>query len=109
MSDVRYYFDEHIARAVARGLLQRGVDAILARDVGMMDAADEDHLAYATRENRVVYTNDQDFLRLHAKGIPHAGIAFSAQGLPIGEVIERLYEIHVVLTAEEMHDKLRYL
>jgi predicted nuclease of predicted toxin-antitoxin system len=109
MSDVRYYFDEHVARAIAQGLRLCGVDIVLARDAGMKDAEDEVHLAYATSQNRVVYTNDQDFTRLHAQRVAHAGIVFSAQGLPIGDVIDGLYEIFAVLTAEDMRNQLRFL
>ncbi len=54
MSDVRYYTDEHIARAVAAGLRLRGIDVLTAPEAGMLGASDEEHLALALTEGRVI-------------------------------------------------------
>ena len=42
---IRFYTDEHVARAVVRGLRQRGVDVLTAPEAGMLGASDEEHLA----------------------------------------------------------------
>jgi hypothetical protein len=41
---VKFYLDEHVPRAVARALRQRGVDVIRAQEAGMLGATDEEHL-----------------------------------------------------------------
>jgi predicted nuclease of predicted toxin-antitoxin system len=75
MSDkIKHYTDEHIARAVVRGLRRRGVDVQTVSEAGMLGATDEEHLRFATEQQRVVFTQDDDFLRLHADGISHHGI-----------------------------------
>jgi hypothetical protein len=40
----------------------------------MRGAPDEEHLKRAHNERRVIFTQDDDFLRLHAAGMDHAGI-----------------------------------
>jgi hypothetical protein len=106
---VKFYTDEHIAKAVARGLAARGVDVLTAVQAGMLGATDPEHLRRATHEMRVVVTHDDDFLRLHAAGIDHAGIAFSPHGTSIGDVIRGLMLIYQVLDADEMRNHVEFL
>src|SRR5690242_6456158 len=94
---VSFYADEHVAKAVVRGLRERGVDVMTVIEAGLMGAADEEHLAHARSEGRVIFTQDDDFLRLHAAGMEHAGIAYAPQHTPIGEVIRGLMLIYQVL------------
>ncbi len=58
-----YYFDEHVANAITKGLRQRGVDVRTTGEAGLIGASDEQQLAFATEEGRVLCTNDDDFLR----------------------------------------------
>ena len=102
MSDVRFYVDEHVSHAVIRGLRQRGVAVVGVLDTDMRGAKDEEHLVRARQEQRAIFTQETDFLRLHAAGAKHAGIAYVAQRASIGEVIRGLMLIYQILTAEEM-------
>ena len=106
---VNFYTDEHVAKAVAKGLRRRGVDVLTASEAGMLSASDEDHLARARLEARVLVTHDDDFLRLHASGLDHAGIAYAPRQMSIGEVIYGLMLIQQVLEAEEMLGHVEYL
>jgi predicted nuclease of predicted toxin-antitoxin system len=57
-----YYFDEHMSRKVARGLIERGVMVVLAADVGMEDKDDDsEHLPFATSQALVMVTFDRPF------------------------------------------------
>jgi uncharacterized protein with PIN domain len=91
---VKFYTDEHVARAVARGLRERGVDVLTAVEADMLEASDAEHLQLALQENRTVFTQDDDFLRLHAAGVEHAGIAYARQGTSIGDIIRGLMLIY---------------
>jgi predicted nuclease of predicted toxin-antitoxin system len=71
---IKLYTDEHAPRAVVRGLRERGVDTLTVSEAGMLGASDEEHLAFARGEGRVLFTQDDDLLRLHASGVEHAGI-----------------------------------
>lgn len=106
---VRFYTDEHVARAVIRGLRQRGADVLTVPEAGMLGASDLAHLARALAEGRVLFTQDDDFLRLHAAGVQHAGIAYATQDAPIGEIIRGLMLIHLLLDADEMRGHVEYL
>lgn len=99
---IKFTTDEHVARAVANGLRQRGVEALTASEAGMLAASDEEHLERARSEGRVIFTQDDDFLRLHASGREHSGIVYAPQGMSIGEIIRGLMLIYQVLEAEEM-------
>ena len=57
---IRFHLDENAARSIATGLRQRGIDVTMPSDVGLMGAADEDHLAFALEEGRVLFTHDDD-------------------------------------------------
>lgn len=109
MPTISYYFDEHVAHAVARGLRLRGIDVKTVSDAGLMGASDEEHLAFALEEGRVLFTQDADFLRLDAEGKPHAGIIYVPQQSPIGEIVHGLVLIHQVIEPEEMIGHVEFL
>lgn len=106
---IKFYTDEHVARAVVKGLRNRGVDVITAHEAGNLEADDEVHLDYARREGRVLFTQDADFLRLHSAGESHAGIAYVPQGTDIGIIIRGLMLIHDLLAPDDMRDHVEFL
>jgi predicted nuclease of predicted toxin-antitoxin system len=61
---IRFHLDEHVAHAVADGLRRLGADVTTTIDAGLIGAADARQLAYAIDENRVLVTEDRDFLSL---------------------------------------------
>ena len=109
MADIRLYVDEHIPRAVVRGLRSRGVDVATVTDAGLRQADDTEHLAWALKEDRVIVSYDPDFLRLHAQGVPHAGIAHLPRQLPIGMLVRSLLLLHDPVAAEDMQGHMEFL
>lgn len=106
---VKFYTDEHVAHAVVRGLRHRGADVLTVAEAGLLSASDEEHLERARAEVRVLFTQDEDFLGLHAAGVAHAGIAYAPQGTSIGDVIRGLMLIYQVLDADDMKGHIEYL
>ena len=107
---IRFHLDQHVSSAVARGLRLRGIDVTTTADAGLQDASDPEHVAFALAEDRVLFTQDQDFLRLHSSGVQHAGIVFSQQGSrSVGEIITHLELMHNCLEPEDMHGEVEYL
>jgi hypothetical protein len=106
---IKFYTDEHVGKAVIKGLRQRGADVLTVPEAGMLGAEDKEHLARAHAEGRVLFTQDDDFLRLHAAGVEHSGIAYAPQGTSIGDIIRGLMLIHQVLDAEKMVGRVEYL
>lgn len=106
---IKFYMDEHVPSAVTQGLRRRGIDVLTAQEAAMVAASDEEHLAFALRQGRVVFTQDADFLRLHAAGSNHAGIAYVHQQTPVGDMIRGLVLIVEVLEPGDMLDHVEYL
>ena len=107
---VRFHLDEHCDLAVAEGLRRRGIDVTTTPEAGLLAASDEEHLAFARRENRVVFTEDADFLRLHAAGTQHSGIVYChQQSRSVGEIIRGLVMIWEILDSEDMRNRVEYL
>ena len=109
MAKVKFYTDVHIAKAVVHGLTRRGVDALSCVDNGQREADDDELLARATQEKRVMVTHDNDFLVFHSQGFPHGGIAFFTRPTSVGEMIRSLLLIYEVLEAEEMVNHVEFL
>ena len=101
--------DEHVPPAVTNGLRLRGVDVITTQDTGMLGSSDETLLHDALSQERVLFSQDEDFLILHQKGFRHAGIAYAPQQSAIGDLVRGLLLIHDILTAEEMRGQVEFL
>jgi hypothetical protein len=73
----RLYSNENFPLAVVQRLRTLGHDVLTTRDAGLANQAlpDSDVLAFAIGENRAVLTlNRLHFIRLHKRGLNHAGI-----------------------------------
>jgi hypothetical protein len=107
---LRFHLDEHIPSSIAAGLRRRGVDVTTTAEARLLGADDKDQLAFAASHGRVMVTHDADFLRLHAEGIVHAGIAYCLAGaLTVGELLRHLVLIYDLLSAEEMENRIEFL
>ncbi len=107
---IRFHLDENCHRAIAEGLRRRGVDVTTTPEVGLLQATDDQQVAYSLREGRVLFTQDRDFLRLHAASVPHAGIAYCPKDTKgVGTVIQGLISIWEVLEPHEMANRVEYL
>ena len=106
---IKFYLDEQAPRAIAIGLRQRGIDVLTAQEAGMKSATDEQQAAFALREKRVIFTQDADFLRIRAEGLPHVGIVYASQRTAIGTIVRGLMLIHDVLSPNDMADHLEFV
>jgi predicted nuclease of predicted toxin-antitoxin system len=107
---IRFHLDENVDHAVAHGLRVRGVDVTTSTDANLVGATDTEHLNFALRENRVIFTQDQDFLRHHQAGVEHAGIVYCEQGsCSVGDMVRFLHFMSDCLEPAEMHGPLEFL
>ena len=113
MSAIRFLMDEDVYGACAPALRRAGIDALSTREAGRAGQSDESQLAWASNENRALFTfNVGHFADLHALWMAerrhHAGIIVSSQR-PVGEVIRRLQRLATALDAQSMCDRLEFL
>jgi predicted nuclease of predicted toxin-antitoxin system len=101
--------DEHVPSAVTDGVRRRGSDVITVQELHETGVPDERHVALARTLGRVIFTQDTDFLRIAATGVPHAGVVYTPQSTSIGDMIRGLVLISEVYTAEEMVNHVEYL
>jgi predicted nuclease of predicted toxin-antitoxin system len=107
---IRFHLDENCHAAIAEGLRRRSVDVTTTPDVGLISASDEEQLAYSVPAGRVIFTQDRDFLRLHAAGVPHRGIAYCDKDTKsIGHIIRLLVLMWEIYEPDELANRVEYL
>ena len=109
MTEIRYYTDEQVSKAVIRGLRQRGINVLSVPEAETDHEPDDFQLSFATKQGRVLFTQDQDFLSIAASELEHAGIVYGSQKFSIGDTIRGLVEIHREFSAEDMIGVVKYL
>jgi predicted nuclease of predicted toxin-antitoxin system len=107
---IHFHLDEHCATAIAEGLRRRGVEVTTTPEAGLRGADDNQQLAYIVAQGRMIFTEDEDFLRIHAAGAQHPGIAYcSQQTRSIGEIIRGLFLIWDIYEPAEVANRVEYL
>ncbi len=105
--------DVHVPASVTEGLRRKGIDVLTAQDDAAGRMSDEDLLTRATALNRVLFTQDIDFLGIAARwqqrGDPFAGLLFAAQGTPIGRLIDDAELCLLCFSADEFLNRLIHL
>ena len=107
---IQFHLDEPCDPAIAVGLRRHGIDVTTTVEAGLLSAPDEDHVAHALAQTRVIFTQDNDFLRLHASGVPHSGIAYCRQqSRALGDIIDGLILIWEIFEPEELQGRVEFL
>lgn len=106
---IKLYMDENVSKVITEGLRRRGIDVITAQEANMLAKSDEMHLEFSTKEGRVIFTHDADFLRLNAKGYPHKGIVYAPQQASIRKIISGLILIVDVLEPSELVQHVEFI
>ena len=89
---------------------RRGIDVTTTPEENLIGKLDEEQLAFAISQKRIIFTQDTDFLRLQQQGVSHYGIAYCQQkSKSIGEIVQSLVLIWQVLEVDEMMNHLEYL
>jgi predicted nuclease of predicted toxin-antitoxin system len=101
--------DEHVPKVMTEGLRRRGVDVLTVQELGLQAVEDVRHLERAAQDGRVVVTQDADFLRLHASGLPHRGIVYAHQQTSVSHMLRSLMLLHDVLSPDDMVRHVEFL
>lgn len=107
---IKFHLDESVSNAIANGLRMRGIDVTTSSEKLLIGASDEQQLAFALLEKRVIFTFDDDFLSLASTGIDHYGIIYTRQQRQsIGKIINDLILIWECLESEYMYQNIEFL
>ncbi len=111
---IRLYMDVHVPAVITASLRRRGVDVLTSQEDGTLETEDAELLRRATSLGRVLFSQDQDFLRLAAEcqrtDIEFCAIVFAHQlGPGIGQIIEDLDLLVNVADELELRNQVIHL
>ena len=106
---MKFLADEHIELSIVTGLKLIRIDIISVNEAGKRGSDDEEILSFAKENDRIVITRDSDFVKLHSKGIGHAGIVFIPKFLEIGKVIEEIEKVSMIFELEHIRDSVIFI
>jgi predicted nuclease of predicted toxin-antitoxin system len=101
---VAYYFDEHLAMAVAKQLRKKGYQVVRSVEVNMTGADDDTgHLPYATQNQLVMVTFDREFAGRITKRTDFYGLVCLSEKYrrDYGKMIEVLEEFAQLFEPEK--------
>lgn len=105
-----FHLDENVDHAIARALRQRGIDVTTSTEAALIGAEDLEQLEFARAAGRVIFTQDSDFLRLHSRGLPHAGIVFATSGSrTLGEIVRFLCLLNDCVDSHEIAGNVEFV
>jgi predicted nuclease of predicted toxin-antitoxin system len=116
MAMLRLLADENFNNDIVRGSLRQrpGLDIVRIQDVGLVGASDEDVLAWAAENNRIILTHDlatmADFAydRL-VDGKPMAGVFILHDRFPVGLAIQEILLMVECTEQEEWSGRVVHL
>jgi predicted nuclease of predicted toxin-antitoxin system len=107
---IRFHLDENVNPVITQALRRYGIDVTTTADAGILSSPDNIQFDFALRENRVIVTDDDDFLRIASFEYEHPGITFcQLQSRSIGEIVRAIRLIYEALTPEDMRGRVEYL
>lgn len=106
--------DVHVRLEVTRALVLRSVDVLTAQEDGAARMTDPQLLDRASALGRVLFTQDEDFLREATRrqneGEPFLGVIYAHQrNITVGECINDLELIAKVMELDEFASRVLYL
>ena len=111
---IALYMDEHVRRAITIELRLRGVDVLTAQEDGRTGFPDPIVLDRATELQRVIFTQDQDFLveasRRQQLGVSFPGVIYTRLlGISIGDCVNDLEIIAKASNPEDLANSVQYI
>ena len=67
------------------------------------------NLKFAAEAGHIIFTQDADFLRLHAAGFSHHGIVYAPQQTHISNIVRGLMLIFDLYSPEDMVNHVEFL
>lgn len=107
---IKFHLDESVDPDIAIGLSRYGVDVTTTKLQELLGQSDQVQFNFCCQQQRVLLTQDSDFLRIANQNFQHSGIVYYQPGTrSIGEIIRAVILIYEVLTPEEMYGSVEYI
>lgn len=111
---LRFYMDVHVPAAITEGLRRRGIDVLTSQQDGTRQVDDETLLLRSTELGRVLFSQDDDLLRIaaawQAGNQPFAGVVFAhQQRASVGQCVEDLELIAECCSAAEVSGRVIFV
>lgn len=107
---IRLYFDENMPEAAAIQLANLEIDVLTTQKAERCGTSDREQLRFAASQERVICSQDKDFLELAKTNLVHCGIAFIGfKSSEKGAMVRGLRELHRSETANSMRNRLVYI
>lgn len=108
------YMDVHVPATISAGLRLREIDVLTCQEDGSDRWSDERLLARATSLGRVLFTQDDDLLRLvstwQQQDRPFSGVVYAHQlSAGIGTLVQDLELVLACCKQAELANNVRYL
>jgi hypothetical protein len=108
---LKLYMDVHIPAAITAGLVRHNIDVLTSQDDGTREVEDTVLLQRATDLGRLLFSQDQDFLRIASQwqsdGRFFSGLVFAdQQGASIGQCIEDIELLALCCTEAEVANQV---
>lgn len=109
MGRLSFLADEHVANVVVTALRSNGYTVETARDLYGERTVDSRLLERATKANRVLLTNDRDFVG-HTYEAEHADVViYSSPALPPGSFVRGIDELNRFFDSKSMRNNVEWL
>lgn len=113
MPPLKLHLNEHLSPRLAEQLRKYGFDVTSTLELSMVEADDDEQLAYAASDQRAMVTfNHKDFAVRHerylAEGKEHWGIILSTEET-IDVLRRRLLRLLNTVSADELKNQIRWL
>ncbi len=110
---IELYLDEDVHVGIADLLRARGFSVSTARDESQLAKSDEEQLAFAVSRRKTFMTHNRHDFEILARdyvnaGKTHYGIILAVRHPPY-KIVQRLLRILNHVTADEIHNQIRYI
>ena len=111
---IALYMDENVPMAITKGLRERKIDVLTAQEDNKVNTPDSIIFDRATELNRVIFSQDRDFLILASRyqkaGMSFMGVIYAPQrSVTIGDCIRDLEIIAKVSDSQDLFNSVLYL
>ncbi|RXK47423.1 DUF5615 family PIN-like protein [Halorientalis pallida] len=109
MARLSFCTDEHVPHAFVSALESNGFSVVTAAGEHGQDTVDEELLAWCGDSDRVLVTNDRDFVELDEQ-VNHAGLViYTSQAISPSDFARAIRRVDRQFGAKEMRDVLVWL